>query len=712
MAADASEKPKLMDDMDEDNEPSVFKRSRPSKQNQSNSLAQKSSSSQKLDRQLGRPIPDVRAENGKTFGVQKGKMISSSKSPPVKSPPCSLQASNSSAKASSPSYPKANLKHSEAYCSENVNQPMKVDKPSTGPAAEPNARSNATCLCKKSGIPNSDEEKLLAAINNQNGSALRDICSKKPSTVLSKRPAIEVNSAGQSSIKKRELFLASRPVNNKQASVKADTKVHDDEDHVQISQRMEKPAASDRKSSAVKKVTKVVSSSLNTTNKESKKVTEKSQDSKSSEVLPSSGEWQRWTTLVQSGVIFPPPYQPHGVMVLYKGKPVALTPEQEKVATMFAVMLDTDYINKPNFKENFMSDWKKILGKNHIIQNLEDCDFTPIYEWHQKEQEKKKQMTTEDIGTDNGVTSKKEDNKSDEIDDISASVCEICDDGGSLLCCQGKCMRSFHPTVKDGAEYHCKSLGYTDVEAEEMNTIDFYCANCKYNQHQCFVCGELGSSDESSHAEVFQCVNGACGRFYHPHCVGKLLHPRDKTEAEKHKQKIAAGKPFACPLHKCYVCEELEVKSEPHLQFAICRRCPKAYHRKCLPMEIAFEKDADKGIIQRAWNYLLPNRILIYCLNHKIDESISTPVRNHIKFPGVGDNKKTQPLGSSGEEKVVLEELNHTRLSRMVSGPPLADTSGKYPPPVPRPGLQANTFGFAAGPRRPPQNNSTGWLKE
>ena len=62
---------------------------------------------------------------------------------------------------------------------------------------------------------------------------------------------------------------------------------------------------------------------------------------------------------------------------------------------MFAVMLDTDYMSKPQFKENFFSDWKKILGKNHTIQNLEDCDFRPIYEWHQKEKEKKKQMTTE-----------------------------------------------------------------------------------------------------------------------------------------------------------------------------------------------------------------------------------------------------------------------------------------------------------------------------
>ncbi|KAI3698129.1 hypothetical protein L6452_31241 [Arctium lappa] len=82
--------------------------------------------------------------------------------------------------------------------------------------------------------------------------------------------------------------------------------------------------------------------------------------------------------------------------MLYKGKPVDLTPEQEEVATMFAVMLDTDYMTKPKFKENFWGDWRKILGRNHTIQNLDNCDFKPIYEWHQMEKEKKKQMSTEE----------------------------------------------------------------------------------------------------------------------------------------------------------------------------------------------------------------------------------------------------------------------------------------------------------------------------
>jgi len=64
-----------------------------------------------------------------------------------------------------------------------------------------------------------------------------------------------------------------------------------------------------------------------------------------------------------------------------------------QVATLYAVMRDTEYMQKAKFKENFWTDWKVILGKNHVIQNLEDCDFTPIYDWCQIEKEKKKQLS-------------------------------------------------------------------------------------------------------------------------------------------------------------------------------------------------------------------------------------------------------------------------------------------------------------------------------
>lgn len=109
---------------------------------------------------------------------------------------------------------------------------------------------------------------------------------------------------------------------------------------------------------------------------------------------PQSGE-KRWTTLKHSGVLFPPEYEVHGVKMLYEGKPVDLTPEQEEVATMFAVMKETDYMKNERFLKNFWDAFKPILGKGHIIRDLKKCDFTPIYEYHMAEREKKKALPRE-----------------------------------------------------------------------------------------------------------------------------------------------------------------------------------------------------------------------------------------------------------------------------------------------------------------------------
>eukprot|EP00850_Spirogloea_muscicola_P017956 SM000159S01787 [mRNA] locus=s159:266749:269294:+ [translate_table: standard] len=109
-----------------------------------------------------------------------------------------------------------------------------------------------------------------------------------------------------------------------------------------------------------------------------------------------SGGTQKWTTLEHNGVIFPPPYKPHGVKMLYDKKPVDLAPSQEEVATMFAIMKETDYATKPAFIKNFWHDWRKILGHKHVIQRLDLCDFEPIWQWHLREKEKKKQMTSEE----------------------------------------------------------------------------------------------------------------------------------------------------------------------------------------------------------------------------------------------------------------------------------------------------------------------------
>jgi DNA topoisomerase-1 len=56
---------------------------------------------------------------------------------------------------------------------------------------------------------------------------------------------------------------------------------------------------------------------------------------KTTEACQGSGGRKKWSTLVHNGVLFPPPYKPHGVKMLYNGQPVDLTPEQEEVIIIY-----------------------------------------------------------------------------------------------------------------------------------------------------------------------------------------------------------------------------------------------------------------------------------------------------------------------------------------------------------------------------------------
>ncbi|CAM0912251.1 unnamed protein product [Alopecurus aequalis] len=210
-------------------------------------------------------------------------------------------------------------------------------------------------------------------------------------------------------------------------------------------------------------------------------------------------------------------------------------------------------------------------------------------------------------------------------------ICALCDNGGEIASCEGKCLRSFHAT-KDAGE-DCKTLGYTRAQFDAMKV--FICKNCEHERYQCFACHRLGSA-KTDPPEVFPCASASCGHFYHPKCVAQLLFPDNEAKATEYTTKIINGAKFACPVHRCDICKYGENKEVTELQFAICRRCPKSYHRRCLPREIAFDDVIGNGVclLQRAWDGLLPNnRILIYCLKHDIDPRLRTARTDHIKFP-------------------------------------------------------------------------------
>ncbi|CAM6035990.1 unnamed protein product [Sphagnum compactum] len=242
-----------------------------------------------------------------------------------------------------------------------------------------------------------------------------------------------------------------------------------------------------------------------------------------------------------------------------------------------------------------------------------------------------------------------EEESEDEIDqddeELGDPLCTICDDGGDLLCCDGPCMRSFHTSKDAGTDSQCESLNLAQASVERLEK--WLCRNCKEKQHQCYICGELGASDEAlkNKRQVFVCDVALCGRFYHPTCIAKELVPENsKAFAEN----VREGRDtFSCPLHKCKLCGKAENKEDKDLQLAKCRRCPSAWHRKCLPDYISFDDKGEEGQ-RRAWLVGKRQRVVIYCRKHPIIRHLSTPRRDHYKFPEAQIQlpNRTQPLNS------------------------------------------------------------------
>ncbi|OWM85847.1 hypothetical protein CDL15_Pgr012097 [Punica granatum] len=449
MAVQAPFKPSMSDDFDDEDGPMIFKRPGSSTKQNELKAELKKPSSQRPDGQSGR-----HNSNGQSSSSHKGNVLPSAKptsmKPPAgnstRSPLMSPKASTSSAKGSPMMSKKLSTSlDSQSRQSSRQSTPTSVKEESDNDSEDKKPLSfriqgNSSISSKgqslaglsqppkkiagKDSADSSDDEKPIAARmsqksnvgtsvskphasgekksvpskTQQNGFASREDLRKSP-ILTNKRPLEKTSASDQSLLKKPKVSDASSALKAKQ-SVKAESD-DDDDDHTPIAQRIKKPAtaASGNKSSssAKEKIKQVVSTKFKKTTKQSKKVMKTSKYSKSTRVPPGSGDGQKkWTTLEHNGVIFPPPYKPHGVKMLYKGKPVDLAPEQEEVATMFAVMKDTDYMQKEKFRENFWNDWKKILGSKHLIQKLEYCDFTPIYDWYQQEKEKKKHMSKEE----------------------------------------------------------------------------------------------------------------------------------------------------------------------------------------------------------------------------------------------------------------------------------------------------------------------------
>jgi DNA topoisomerase-1 len=119
----------------------------------------------------------------------------------------------------------------------------------------------------------------------------------------------------------------------------------------------------------------------------------------------------KWSVLKHNGVLFPPPYEPIKIPILYDGKPMYLDGRNtnnpfnisaEEGAVFLAMKMEQDdrlaeknskrkkSINDPVFVNNFWKDWKIILGPNSPIKDFSKVNLKPIQDYISKRSEQKK----------------------------------------------------------------------------------------------------------------------------------------------------------------------------------------------------------------------------------------------------------------------------------------------------------------------------------
>ena len=106
----------------------------------------------------------------------------------------------------------------------------------------------------------------------------------------------------------------------------------------------------------------------------------------------------KWSTFSHSGVIFPEPYEPHQIPLIYNGEKIILKPDSEEYATIYAKFTETDYVKNKTFNKNFFHDWLHILKADghKEITSLEECDFSLILKHLLAHKEAKKNLSKEE----------------------------------------------------------------------------------------------------------------------------------------------------------------------------------------------------------------------------------------------------------------------------------------------------------------------------
>ena len=103
----------------------------------------------------------------------------------------------------------------------------------------------------------------------------------------------------------------------------------------------------------------------------------------------------KWKTLRHNGILFPPEYEPRGIMFKIKDREVILTPLQEEMVYQWAKKKDTPYVQDAVFRKNFVVDFAATF-KPKIRFSYKNLDFSDAYRLVDQEKEIKLLMTKEE----------------------------------------------------------------------------------------------------------------------------------------------------------------------------------------------------------------------------------------------------------------------------------------------------------------------------
>lgn len=104
----------------------------------------------------------------------------------------------------------------------------------------------------------------------------------------------------------------------------------------------------------------------------------------------------RWKTLEHNGVLFPPPYEPKGLKIRIRGRPVELDALEEEMVYHWAKKKDTPYAADGTFQKNFTDDLASALGPEFKGLLYSEIDFTDAYLFVDRERDARDMMSKEE----------------------------------------------------------------------------------------------------------------------------------------------------------------------------------------------------------------------------------------------------------------------------------------------------------------------------